>query len=329
MSLHLVPAATHIADIADATDQVPRPSRIPVLINAVWNVLVADTTLGGQLRRPFWLPYYDYKKADLEGSDEALRTTFLALRKRLRLRCQSEPDMTSEEHNIVFTQMNRDNGVLPSVCFTREHHDAMEQVRKSVTGCCSADNITEMRQLDFATAVAFLHELAHIMWRVRFPNGTLTPEKNAACVACEADMVNADGERLIEVALWGGVLHVERLAARDFPDVKRKNFYDFTDDANSSDKRYISVVRRYPADKYLTSAGAAAVCSKLFDSHINESEDWPVVVDAFADFACRPWDFLTLIQVAEADPPLPGRWRLCGGVQVCLHHLMCHLILVC
>ncbi|KAJ6604240.1 hypothetical protein DFH09DRAFT_1269812 [Mycena vulgaris] len=236
-NLELEPAATETRSIVDMTEPMSvKQSRIPVVIARVWRALLSDSVLGRQLRHPYWLPYQNYDNLisyEKNAGDDTLRDYLGQLAKHFRVYLQASDGLltTGTEPNMAFTPLgpDRDHEGQPTICFTPEHHTIVEDVRMRLVNAAtpSEDDITELRQMDFATAVSFLRELAHVVWRARYPDSVdeFTPEKFKAPTKSKAEVGQGEGGELIELALWGGVIDLDPVDLSGFP-AANGIFYD-------------------------------------------------------------------------------------------------------
>ncbi|KAJ7486087.1 hypothetical protein B0H11DRAFT_1913819 [Mycena galericulata] len=263
-SLTPQPAATdtsHIVHLADP--QTGRLSRIPVVVRGVWDVLLSDSLLGSQLRRPFWQPYQDYGDTPFEkqNGDGILKNYLSQLRSNFRVCLQATTDsaVSTERHKIAFIPPHPEqpSADAPRICFVPEHDDAVERIRARVVNSPSADDVAELRQMDIATVAAFLHEMVRLVW--------LTCHPHSAELAAEKYRGSGAGdEQVMESSLWGGLVDpiLADLSSNSEADGLFYESWCPADDATSG--RYLSIMRTDFITQYLTRDGAAALSSTIF-----------------------------------------------------------------
>ncbi|KAJ7137862.1 hypothetical protein C8R44DRAFT_338405 [Mycena epipterygia] len=242
--LDLTPKASNLAEIAHVRVKKKSRtvnSRIGVVVEAGWDTLVSDSAMGRALRRPYWRAFCDHDDQEFEPvvSDKVLQEYFSCLRKPF-LACLVKSD------DLCYAPMgdDMDHEHNPTLCFSYGHHKAVERIRKKIAKAefrPSSDDVAELRQLDIATATGFLRELAHILWRARFPASTNTPEKFRAKRRTKADKGEGEGGEIIEDYLYGevvdcGILNMARLEAA------QGHFYD-------SWNQGLSLVPEYDSDR--------------------------------------------------------------------------------
>ncbi|KAJ7689159.1 hypothetical protein B0H17DRAFT_1135204 [Mycena rosella] len=260
----LSPVPTKLAKIVNGDNLIPIPSRIPVVIEALWDSLLANSELGRALRKPFWLPFNDYEDIEFRPATDI-------------------PLLSENADYIGFTPTgpDKDHENEPTICFDPSFHDIVESVRIKVISSFSPDDVAELWQLDFLTSATFLHELGHVIRRARWPRSICPPERfKAGRVNIQAKEGQGEGGELIERVLWGGLINMELV---DFSGIQAAKglFYgcwdhqrnlvpdyetsdgeeDDVDDSNRR-SRYLCLWNRVDSSgntelQYLTRAGAA------------------------------------------------------------------------
>ncbi|KAJ6461649.1 hypothetical protein DFH09DRAFT_1228912 [Mycena vulgaris] len=272
----LQPPLTQLSKIVDVADACTIPSRIPEVVDRTWKALLSDTHLGRTLRRPFWLAFNDYDDIPFypDGHGDAVLLEYIShLRAPFRLYLQASDDPL----DIGFTPIDPTHEVEPTICFTPAHNAAVEAVRTKVVNSGSQDDLDELRQLDFLTIVVFIHELAHVIWRAKWPQSAHKPP-----VKYKASPGS------LEEVLWGRVMNVQVLNLAGVKEAKGL-FYstwdhgrnlvpdysasDDEDDEYSSEsdeinQRHLCSITNPDAPNgsetlYLTRAGAARICNNI------------------------------------------------------------------
>ncbi|KAJ7660078.1 hypothetical protein B0H17DRAFT_336549 [Mycena rosella] len=315
----LLPAVTATKRIVGflADQQYIRHSRIPSVIDLFWTVLLSTTHQGRALRRPFWLPYERYEAVGFdEKGDNALRATLSELRGRFRIYLKDIQDGSTEagasvdggvdasadgvdsKEAVAWTPMgvNFDHSMTPTICFSPSYDGIVERVRQWTELHPTPDDIAELRQLDVNTIVVFARELGHVLWRARYPGATLTPEKHKAQFASKAKAGQGEGDELIEVALWGGVVDIVLLRFQDIPVAQKPHLYSYSLDEeveslvphyNTVDEemqRWVCIVRNPSGNQYLTCSGAARMYHHLLSPPYELADPCFRPIDAFTCF---------------------------------------------
>ncbi|KAJ7432771.1 hypothetical protein B0H11DRAFT_2123956 [Mycena galericulata] len=268
LTLNLQPAPTDTGRIVHLTDpHTARLSRIPVLICVIWDVLLSDSPLGAQLRRPFWIPYNGDQDSFLEGAngDGILKAYLSRLRSKFRLYLQTTALAVAgspSERKIVFIPLRPDRHYAdaPSICFAPEHEDAVERIRARVANSSSPspDDVAELRQMDIATIAAFLHEMLRLVWLARYPHSAeLTPEK------FKAPNQGSGNRDDTEWSLWGGLVELDLMDLSSHSEADGLFYDSWCPAADTTSGRYICTMRKGVVYQYLTRDGAVALCSTV------------------------------------------------------------------
>ncbi|KAJ7665409.1 hypothetical protein DFH06DRAFT_1187276 [Mycena polygramma] len=196
-------------------------SRIPALVEEAWNALLSDTPLGRQLRWAYRRPYKGYAEVPYQNDDLVIHEFLTHLyglsiegeERKTRFNVHLKSSEDSAANHVAFTPLRPDRNYAehPTICFTPEHDTLINEVLQRVASRDppTADDLTELAQVDVATLAAFFHELGHLMWRTRHPSAEHIPEKYKASVDSRAKRARGEGGEVVEVELFSGIVDLE------------------------------------------------------------------------------------------------------------------------